>query len=157
MHGIAEANRKKKLLIGVGLAVLIVATLIIGIYVTNRAGANESSVTVSSPEETDMYIDARVESIPTDLEALNDSVGSDGTSAETTQQGETSSTDSNVQVRVNGAPIDVSKNESIHKEIHTENGSTRINISSQSSGSSNDSTQSSINIKIDSSAQVQNE
>lgn len=70
----------------------------------------------------------------------------------TTQQG---AANQNVQVQVDGVPVTVPENGSVHKEINTENGSARVDISSESSNTSGDShTRSRININSNSNSSV---
>ena len=151
MHNTAAIDLKKKMLFGAGLLALILVAIFIGINTTNRANANQTSNNVSTPEEMDMNINVKVGD---GLVELNKSVNiaeSDGTMS----QDGTNATNPNVQVQVDGVPVTVPENGSVHKEINTENGSARIDISSESSNSSGDSqTRSRININSNSSSSV---
>lgn len=149
MHDIAATTLKKKLLIGAGVLALILATIGIGLYTTYRAGADQFTSNVAAPEEADMRIDLKINDGLVELEKITN-VAEPETASNSTEQGQTSSTNSNVEVQVNGTPIDLPENGSVQKEIVTEDGSAKINISSQSNTSSGDTrTRSSIRIDSD--------
>lgn len=155
MQRIAAMNSKKKILFGVGLIVLIIATIITGLYVTNRTNANQSLTNVSTPKEANMNLDVKVQDGQVEAQSISNATESGDTSSSDTQQGATNTSNSNINVQVNGTPIDVPENGTVYKEIITDDGSATINFKSESSSSSNDTrTRSKINIDVDSSVQV---
>ncbi|MES2630683.1 MAG: hypothetical protein V4611_01880 [Patescibacteria group bacterium] len=155
MEGIVVRNWKKKVMVGVGVLACVVAMIIIGIYTTYRADANQLSNGVSAPGEADMRVDVKVDNGLAEPQSVTSATESDNVAPSSNQQEETSP---NVEVRVDGTPINVPESGSVHKVINTEDGSTSIDISTQSNSSSGDSrTRSSLNVDIDSSVQVRNE
>lgn len=157
MEGAIGRNWKKKVFFGVAALMCIVALVIIG-YTAHYTSANQLSNGVSAPKETDMRIDMKAKNESVKPEGTTGVIGSDTAALSSNQQGETDETNSNVEVRVDGTPIDVSKDGSVHKVIKTEDGSTSIDISIQSNNSSGDSrTRSSLNVDTDSSVRIRSE
>lgn len=158
MDGIVARNWKKKVLLGVGLLLCIVAMIVFGTYVTYRTGADQLSTGLSTPEEADLRIDVKVENGLVKPQNITSAMGLDNVAPSGNQHGKTNVTDPDVKVRVDGTPIDVPEDGLVHKRINTENGSTSIDVSTQSNSSSGNSrTQSSINIDVDSSVRIRSE
>lgn len=157
MYNILAVNWKKKILFGVGLLLFISATIVAVTYATFRADANQSSIRMSVPEESNTRVDIKVDNEPEEPNKVAESMESGNSAARGAQQSKAPTSNPNVDVHVNGAPIDVPENGSVHKEIVTQNGSASINVSSQSSSisASNSNTRSSINVGVDSSVRVQ--
>ncbi|MGH7217903.1 MAG: hypothetical protein ACREGE_00440 [Candidatus Microsaccharimonas sp.] len=144
--------------LGIGLAMLIIGAIIFSAYAVYQADAHRSLTSVSVPEHTDAYIDVKVEGGQVEPESTTTVMEPDVAPLNGAQQSQTNSTNPNVDMRVNGTPVDVPENGSVHKRVTTENGSTSVDVSSQSNTLSDDSrTRSSININFDSSTQVRNE
>jgi len=155
VENILTRNWKKKVLFGVGVLVCIVAMVIIGIYTTRHTGANQVSTGASAPKEADMRVDVKVDNGPAEPQDVPSVAGPDSTAPSGSQQGETNQTSQNVKVRVDGTPIDVPENGSVHKVIDSENGSTSIDITTQSDSSSGESrSRSSLNVDMDSDSSV---
>lgn len=158
MDGMAARNWKKKVLLGGGLLLCIVAITVFSAYVTYRTGANQLSNGISTPEDAGMRIDVKVENGLVEPQSITSAMGLDSVAPSDSQPDEVNSTNPNVKVRIDGMPIDVPEDGSVHKKINTENGSTSIDITTKSNSSSDDSrTRSSINIDADSSVRVQSE
>jgi hypothetical protein len=158
MQGIAAINGKKKMLLGAGLLVLAVAMILVGIYATFQADARQLERSTPVLNEKDVRIDEKVGNTLLESDAVTGAIEPDTATVDNSQQGETKPANSNVKVRVNGESIAVPENGTVHKEINTQNGSTSIDVTSQSNGSSgNSSTQSSINVDFDSSVQIRGE
>jgi len=151
VHDIVTRNWKKKVFFGIGLLVSVAVMISIGLYAAHRTGANQLSADVTAPEETDMRINVKVDNgVVEPQDAVND------TRADSTvSNGESSETNPSVQVQVDGTSIDIPEDGTVHKVIQTEDGSTSIDISTQSNSSSGDSrTRSSINIDADTDSSV---
>lgn len=149
---------KKELFFGIGLLAFLIATIITGIYATNRADADRVSTNVSATEGVDMRIDVKMESVLIDPEMITSVMEFDNAALNGNGQEAAGQTAPNVEVSVDGAPIAVPENGSVHKDITTEDGTTSVDISTQSNTPSGDSrTRSSVNIDVDSSVRIRNE
>lgn len=159
MQGVVAKSWKKEVFLGIGLLLFIVATISIGIYTTNRANADRLSAGASAAKGADMRIDVKLENTMIEPQSITNAMELDNSALNSEQQGSTSnSTSPDVQVHVDGAPIAVPENGSVHKEITTDEGSTKVDISTQSNNSSGDSrSRSSINIDVDSSVRVRSQ
>lgn len=158
MHEKLLASSRKKAIFGAIIAGLVVVAIFAGIHVLNRTPSQQSSNNIVVPEEADMNIELKVG----DWLAMPDNAvnlpESPNTATDDSQQGATNTANSNVELRVNGVPVETPANGSVQKQIITEDGSTRVNFWSQSNTSSNESDgQASINVDIDSSIKVRNE
>lgn len=151
MQGIAATNLKKKMLLGASLLVLAVAMIFAGMHATFQADAKQSVGSTPVSNKNDIRIDEKVGNTLMESNTVPSAKESDNASLGSGPQGETKPANSNVEVRVNGEPVTVPENGSVHKEINTENGSASIDVSSQSHTSTgNSSSQSSINVNFDS-------
>ncbi len=148
---------KKRLFIGAGLAALVVVAIATGIYATQQANANQPSSNVVVPGETDMHIDLQVNDLMAEADTLADLTEMVDGAMSRGQQGDGGASNSNVQVRVNGTSIDTPENGIVHKQITTQDGSTKIDFWSHSSTTSGESMdRSSINVDVDSSVEMRN-
>ena len=155
MEDIVARNRKKKVVFGVAVLLCIAVMTIIAINTTQYTGANQVSTGVSAPKETDTRVDVKVDNGPAEPQSVISVNELDTAVPGANQQGDANQASSNVEVRVDGTPIDVPENGSVHKVINTENGSTSIDVSAQSNVSSGDSrTRSSLNVDVDGDASV---
>ncbi len=157
MHGTAASNWKKNRLFGIGLFIGILVVILIGLYATYRANTNNLlSNSASISNTTDANLDVKVENKSMEIESKPSTTAPDTTVPTASQPAETNVSSSDIDVRVNGTPIEVPENGTVHEQIITENGSTKIDITSQSNTSSGDSrTRSSINLDVDSSERIQ--
>ena len=155
MQRIAALSLKKKALISAGL-LAFVAAIITGIYTTSRADSNHSATGNSAVEAADMNFEVKVDNGLIEPESATNFMESN-TSSSSSQQGN-SSASPNVDVTVNGTPIEVPQNGTVQKEISNEDGSASINISSQSNTSSGTTrTKSKIKVDVDSSVRIRNQ
>lgn len=158
VQSITARSRKSTVLFGIGLILFIVATISVGMYAANRTGAEQSITTVSTPNETDTSIEVKVDNGLVEPESITSIMELDNTTLSDTQQSEPAQVNPGVEVRVDGTAIEVPEEGTVHKEIVTEDGSTNIDISTQSNTSSGDSrTRSSINIDVDSSTRIRSQ
>lgn len=158
MHSKLSSSRKNNLILVAALAALAVVAVVAGIYASNQADANQSSGNVAVPEEADMNIELKVgDWLATPDDAVNLPESPNAATGDR-QQGATNTANSNVELRVNGVPVETPANGSVQKQIITDDGSTRVNFWSQSTTSSDESDgQASIDVDIDSSIKVRNE
>lgn len=129
MRGLSALTWKQKSLLGAALFTLL-AILTVGAYATSRATLNQTATSEPTIEATAIDIDMKVENEiaePTG-QVVQEPNGSEGDN----QAGEVNTMNSKIQVEVGGTPVQVPENGTVKKEITTNEGSAKIDISSGS-------------------------